>query len=247
MHVRRTAAYVPVLAAAALLAPHSLVAQTPRGGASAAVPTGVYVFVDGYGKLLYRTFLPGNLVYSGVPNGGADAFTAADARGDARHLGTYVVKGDSITIQWGGGGATETKGLALRGTELRLNGFPYQALIPYPAGHRFEGRFTTHSYNSMGIAGGGVMTWGGASSVVFHRDGTFEAARSGMATTSAGNGAAARGDAAGRGRYAIDGNTITFTFADGTVQRALIHPWKGEERAERPSSVNLDGHTYVPK
>jgi hypothetical protein len=235
-------AAAPVVAAPAA---KSAPAPTPAGP-SQLVPTGTYVLVDGFGRIHYRTFLPGRYVYSGTPAGGRDVFGLAQARaGDPRELGSYALNGGTLVITWGGGQPAETKTFATKGADLLLDGYKYVELHRYPTGHRLDGRYVTRSYNSMGVAGGGTMAWGGTGTIVFRPDGTFDYGQSGMAATSAGNGAAASGSSKASGRYAISGNTITFTFADGSVQRAIIHPWNGEESATRPSSFNLNGHTYT--
>lgn len=232
--------------AAAQAAP-ALPAATPVGP-SRELARGTYLLVDGYGNHRHRTFLPGGFVYSGVPGGGPEVFGLAQARrGDPRELGTYTLRGGALVVAWGGGQAPETSTFAIKGADVVLDGYPYQALRKYPRGHRLEGRYTTRAYNSMGIAGGGTMTWGGSSTVVFRPDGTFDYGDAGMAASSAGAGTAASGSSTGSGRYAITGNTVTFTFGDGTVQHALIHPWSGEEAARTPGSVNLNGRTYTRK
>lgn len=217
----------------------------PPVGPSRELEAGIYVLVDGLGNLHYRTFLPGRYIFSGIPAGGLDVFSLVAARtGDPRDLGGYALTGGTLTITWGDT-RVETKTFAPKGSELALDGYVYRALVPYPGGHRLDGRYTTRVYNSMGVAGGGSMAWGGASTVIFHANGTFEAAQAGTASSTAGYGAAGSGSSKLTGRYAITGNTITFTLADGTVQRSIIHPWKGEERASRPTSLNLNGHTYT--
>lgn len=205
---------------------------------------GTFLMIDGYGNHRLRSFLPGRLIYSGVPAGGPEVFGAQQARaGDPRNLGTYTLNGGTLEIRWGGGEAAETKTFARKGAHVVLDGYTYESLPRYPKGHRLNGHYTTRSYNSMDVAGGGTMAWGGASTVVFRPDGTFDYGRGGLAMTSAG--ASAAGESSASGRYAITGNTITFTFADGTVQHALIHPWTGEEQERSPGSVNLNGRTYT--
>ena len=247
--VPAAATHVAAPVAAAPVAPATAAKGAPApapSGPSQIVPTGTYVLVDGFGRIHYRTFLPGRYVYSGTPAGGTDVFGLAQARaGDPRELGSYALNGGTLAITWGGDARVETKTFATKGADLMLDGYKYVALHRYPAGHKLDGRYVTRSYNSMGVAGGGTMSWGGTGVVVFRPDGTFNYGQSGMAATSAGNGAAASGAAKASGRYAISGNTITFTFADGSVQRAIIHPWNGEESATHPSSLNLNGHTYT--
>jgi hypothetical protein len=212
-------------------------------------PRGTFFMVDGYGNHHHRTFLPGGLIYSGVPAGGPEVFGAEQARaGDARELGSYTLQNETLVIDWGGGEGRETKTFARKGSHVVLDGYTYEALPRYPKGHRLDGRYTTRSYNSMGVAGGGSMAWGGSATVVFRTDGTFDHGRAGFATTNtttAGTGVSSSGAEHAQGRYTIDGNTITFTFSDGTVQHALVHPWNGEESARNPESLNLNGRTYT--
>ncbi len=239
---------------AAPSAPSGDAVQTAGGGESRGAaetddalsdgPRGTFFMVDGYGNHRHRTFLPPGLIYSGVPAGGPEVFSAPEARaGDPRELGSYTLQGDKLDIQWGGGQKAETKTFARKGPHVVLDGYTYEALPRYPRSHRLNGEYATRSYNRMGVAGGGSMAWGGAATIVFRADGTFDYGRAGFASTS--QAASSSGSSKAQGRYAISGNTITFTFADGSTQHALIHPWKGEEMANIPESLNLNGSTYT--
>lgn len=208
---------------------------------------GTFFMVDGYGNHHLRTFFPSGMIYSGVPAGGPEVFGVEQARAarDPRELGTYTLPGDSLIIEWGGGQGREAKTFGRKGANLVLDGYSYEALPKYTKGQAVDGSYTTRSYNSMGVAGGGSMTWGGASTVVFRPDGTFDYGRAGSASTTAGDGTATSGAEHANGRYAIGGNTVSFTFSDGSVQHALIHPWAGDESKTTPESLNLNGHTYT--
>jgi hypothetical protein len=108
---------------------------------------------------------------------------------------------------------------------------------PLPKGYALDGNYRSQSgAGTMAIGGGAaVVAW---SNMAFSRAGEF--ATSGGAGASAGGTVTSSRKEMTQGRYAINGYTLTLSFADGRAEQRMIVTEIGN-----PKAIWIDGDGYV--
>ncbi len=171
------------------------------------------------------TFMPGNSVYVGLPQGGGPETIDCDRDG----CSIYVIANDALTLSSG-------ESYPVRVTEhgqLSIDSVLLNAVKPVEADLVLNGTYAHIGYN--GYIGIDPDSTAWKDVITFRTDGTFERGSLAIAGSS---------DAQTQqqsGKYKIEGNTMTLTFEDGTAAKLLF--FLHEEGSLR--EIQLGGDKYV--
>lgn len=153
--------------------------------------------------------------------------------------GTYDVAGNNLTIKWSDGSTSSNE------LERDGDGFAFDTGLYAPVDP-----FTDQSALAGSWEGGSSMSFGGGSSIlskslVIAADGTFT--QSGAASIRAESDesvASAGGTSATRGRWSLDGYTMTLTYENGEIVRGVAFPFDDEETVFNPDRFYFAGIMY---
>ncbi len=179
------------------------------------------------------TFLPGNYIYVGLPpDGGPETIDC-----QREECSTYSISNDMLTLS---SGESYPIHVSEHG-QLSIGGILLQAVKPAEAGIVLDDTYQHIGYHGYVGIDPDSTAWKDA--VTFRSDGTFE--RGSIAITSRQDDASSitgSADAPQKsGKYAIEGNTLTFAFDDGTAAKLLF--FLHEEGSIR--EIQLGGDKYV--
>lgn len=192
----------------------------------------------------YMYFLPNGYVYRGIYDWSYEDLDCKRVKKNGTPLcDTYVINGNSIAF-----GNGDTFSFAKDGNDLVIDDVPWYFELPVPEGFTLDGSFE----NTSGYGGISV----GSSFYTFHPDGTFESdsfgaviystpetasSAPGIESTQTSISGYSEGPS-GTGTYSIRGNTIEFTYANGSKVKYLFN--YSTTDAGQVDSIWLDGAVY---
>jgi hypothetical protein len=184
-------------------------------------------------------FSPDGHVYADCPrNGELDHFDfAAAAKKEPRLVGYYRVSGNRIEFVWFAGRKPESSEFGQKGSSLNFLGDTWDRADTDTGKQRPNWIVGTYRFQ-IGMALQNVSALN-SSFYTWKADGTFTAATSGGAGTSAGVPQAntSHSSRAG-GTYTLSGTMLTLKFSDGRVERHTAFPYG--------KSIFLDGTMFIP-
>jgi hypothetical protein len=179
----------------------------------------------------YLYFLPNGYVYKEKPEGLLEDIDCTRTQPNgAPFCDTYILQG--TTISFGDG---QAKSFAQTSAGLELDGRSYSRIQGYD-GLVFNGRYEASSFSSTGQGGVAIQK-----TITFYPDGTFM--WEGFAGGSAPN-VTATSESSSQGTYQVQGNSITFNFADGQVSKELFFVIPGED-PNNPGALRIGSWDYL--
>lgn len=153
--------------------------------------------------------------------------------------GTFDVEGGNLVIRWSDG-STSSNELERNGEGFAFDTGLYAPIDPFTNPSELAGTWE----------GGSSMSFGGGSSIVSNTlvisgDGTFS--RSGTASIRSESDrsvASAGGSSNARGRWDLDGYTMTLTYENGEVVRGVAFPYDDEKTPFHPDRFYFAGVMY---
>jgi hypothetical protein len=199
-------------------------------------------FVGGSIQQLYFFFTPAGYAYADVPPGGLERFDFAQAAKDSPGAtGTYVVKGDKLTIKFADGKERELEyGVDQEKGHVKLDGLYAHKAKPFKEGATFDGE-----YSGGAAVGGGSGTFVGSSrTFAFKPDGGYTLSSTGsVAFKNPGAEGGGGGTSKESGAYSVSGNTLELKREDGKTTRHTIFPYELDKKVR----LNIDGVMHKPE
>lgn len=186
-------------------------ATAPADGRNGVIPDGVYVAPRG-GSIEVIQVIGARLALGPRVHLRAETMTTANAV----LVGRMQVAGNTLTVTWNDG--KERTGNFRMDTNCLVWGYIYCRAKPFARGARLEG-----TYIGAATAGGGVVSR--TSNLQFRPDGTYEFSATGGISAPAGTTGAASSTSGDRGRYRLDGWTLTLTSERGETREYLTFPY----------------------
>lgn len=168
------------------------------------------------GSSLDWYFLADNGTIVVDPKHGTDPVNLAAERVDnMKNMGTYSIEGDLLKIKWVNGTNTDVEVEYKDGDICRIDAMSLvMRQTGVPAGYTLNGTYS-------GVTGVGNIAAGRTFS--FSNNGSFTGVNTGYVSAEQGNATAEKNIS---GTYNITGNTLTLTYADGTIEKAPIAIWE---------------------
>jgi hypothetical protein len=191
-------------------------------------------------------FFQNGYVYTERPEGLLEQIDCTRTRPNGAPLcDTYILQGNTIYFRDG-----EAKSFAQTSDGLELDGNTYSR-IPKFDGLRLNGIYKAQSFTTAVGGQGGVAI---EKTITFYPDGSFT--REGFVgasftTTDTGTqfgepvaGVTTSSESSESGTYQIQGNAITFTYADGQVSTNFFFVIPGEDPAN-PGAIRVGGWDFL--
>ncbi|HLX60080.1 MAG TPA: hypothetical protein VKX17_02240 [Planctomycetota bacterium] len=191
-----------------------LVATTAR---AEQIESGLYLrTLYAFGNLSINTlyFGPGNKIAIDPAHGVHPIDFDAEAKDNPKNVGTYTLAGAKVNVSWGGGKPAQTLSVEFSGGKLSaFDGGLVSKAEAFPKDHKLTGQFAW-----------GATTANASSSrtIIFAAAGTYSMTTLGGIHHVPGNNAAT--EKTETGSYALSGNTLTLSPANGTAVKHTVIP-----------------------
>ena len=185
----------------------------------------LYSGSSGYGENVYYYMFPSGQIVSGCPAGGLENFNYNTyCGGRSNDCGVYSKNGNSFTITWNSGNVL--KGKIMANGDIDINGslIAPVKMIPGKLSGSYDFTFNTSKISV-------------AETTKFKEDGTYEVAKVSGYDHNDGK-YSAESQSSLKGRYTINGYTITLTDNNGKVSKYTIYAL---DATKEPDFLGWDG------